>query len=126
MHGAEDDVPVVDAENLLERGLVAFRVVGLEAEEDVDPARELLFQGSNLLDVAGQLRARHRDRGIGILSRQEVEGNVVREGDLVEAPPERREDVLPHLAAGVAAAGRVDVIVGLVRALSHRSPASRV
>ncbi len=65
MHGAEDDVPVVGAENLLERGLVAFRVVGLEAEEDVDPARELLLQGANLLDVAGQLRARHRDRGIG-------------------------------------------------------------
>jgi len=94
-------------------------LVKIEAEEHVDPARELFAERADFLHVPRQFSAGHRKAGIGILARQKIQGDVVREGDFRQAAGERRENVVPRGAAGVAAAGRVDVVVRLVRVLHH-------
>jgi hypothetical protein len=99
---------------------VSLDIVGLDAEQDVDPSPVLLLERKDLLDVAGKLLARHRESGVRVVAGEEVEREVVREGDLRETAGEGRLDVLAHRPAGVPAAGRMDVVVGAVICRRHR------
>lgn len=107
----EDDVPVVRREELAQRLLVPLGVVGLDAEEDVDPPLELLSQGEHLLHVAGQLAPRHREAGVRVLAGEEVERDVVGDRHLRQPPRDGVKDVISGRAAGVPAARGVDVVI---------------
>ena len=86
-------------------------VVGLDAEQHVDPPAELLPQLQDLLDVPGQLAPRHREPGLGVLAGEEVERHVVGDRDLGQPPREPVEDVISGRATGVPAACGVNVVI---------------
>ncbi len=111
MHGAEDEVPVGAGQPAGQRRFVSFRVVRLEAEAHGDAAAELPLQPRDLLQVAIELILPHCERRVAVALRQEVERNVVREGDLGKPAFDRFFDEVARSPAGVAATERVNVVV---------------
>ena len=96
---------------------MALGVVGLEAQPDGDPRRGIPPEAPRPRGRSRRTRSSpHGELRVALGLRQEVERDVVGEGDLREPALDRPADEIARGAAGVAAAERVDVVVGRVPA----------
>src|SRR5262249_37279666 len=109
---AQPEVPVGAGEPLRELVLVSFPVIGFEAQPHGDLSAKLRFQGLDLREIAVELFFLHRQLRVALGERKKVERDVVGQADLREAQVDGAPDEVPGLSPGMAAAVRVDVIIG--------------